>query len=360
MALVTNNIVCTTLLAYQLFAVYICKRRKRFIPCCHDLRLWILLIAMTNGVFVSLSTLRIIDSVVIRGYFVPEILRYLVLFSTCLMFSSAASKNLIQNRKYMHWIVIILFLGSSMLMIHYGFQISHKQRQEPNYNRIVCTDPLLIQIKLPPMLMSLFFCGLVFHLSNILQRLSEEADDALCKNNFEQFAMKRRQRRSQTLVSLQKVVLTFFCVNFYLLGWDLTRYMLNFWKEPEDMNCSKTFESDIANDFLVFLSLFQQTQVEMIVVLVILWKRYRTGPNNESQFDPRDMNTSNYATNMMLRKVTSTEFDVKAFENEMAGCSKMTPEFTQSIGINQEGLQVKSDQNVSYIAKFLDDENDIT
>ena len=136
--------------------------------------------------------------------------------------------------------------------------------------------------------------------------------------------------------------------------------MLNSWKQPEDVQCGKTFESDVANDFLVFLSLFQQTQVEMIVVLVILWKKYRSVPHKKVDFDPRNMNTSNYMSNMILRKVASTEFDVRAFENEMAGCSKMTPEFTQSIGINQEGLQVIGGQNVSYIAKFLDDENDIT
>jgi hypothetical protein len=32
----------------------------------------------------------------------------------------------------------------------------------------------------------------------------------------------------------------------------------------------------------------------------------------------------------------------------------MTPEF------NRDGLKIKSGQNISYIAKFLDDENDIT
>ena len=100
----------------------------------------------------------------------------------------------------------------------------------------------------------------------------------------------------------------------------------------------------------------------MIVVLVILWKRYKIKPDyQENKFNPADLNTSNYNSNMILRKVASTEFDAKVFENYLAGIDpKMTPEFNQSIGINKDGLQVNNGQDISYIAKFLDDENDIT
>jgi len=151
-------------------------------PCCHDLRLWILLISMLNGVIVTLSHLQIIDNIVIKGMVVPEILRYTVLFSICLMYSSAASKNLISNRRFMHWLVIAFFVLSTILMIHYGIDISEKHMYIQDYNKIVCMDPLMIKLKLPPILMSLFFCGLVYHISNVLKRLSEEYDDEVCQS----------------------------------------------------------------------------------------------------------------------------------------------------------------------------------
>ena len=87
--------------------------------------------------------------------------------------------------------------------------------------------------------------------------------------------MKRRERRQLTLYSLRIVVTTFFLVNFYLLAWELTRYVLNYSKEPSQWNCNNNFDSVFINNFMVFLSLFQQTQMEMILTLVILWKKYR-------------------------------------------------------------------------------------
>ena len=226
------NLTCTLLLAYQLLFVYICKRGKRFCPCCQDLRLWILLISMANGVIVTLSHLQIIDNIVIKGIVVPEILRYTVLFLICLMYSSAASKNLISNRRFMHWIVIAFFLLSSILMIHYGIDISEKHMYVQDYNKIVCMDPLMIKLRLPPIFMSLFFCGLVFHISKILKRLSEQYDDELGRSKIQDFEIKRRERRYLTLYSLRIVVTTFFLVNFYLLCWELTQYILNSYREP--------------------------------------------------------------------------------------------------------------------------------
>lgn len=45
---------------------------------------------------------------------------------------------------------------------------------------------------------------------------------------------------------------------------------------------------------------------------------------------------------------------MKAFENELAGGNKMTPDFKDGLSDKKNG------QDVSFIAKFLNDDNEIT
>ena len=77
--------------------------------------------------------------------------------------------------------------------------------------------------------------------------------------------------------------------------------------------------------------------MEMILTLAILWKKNR-GKNDivNKKIDPADITSSNYITNQILRKIEKTEFDLKAFENELAGGDKMTPEFKEGLGGNTD------------------------
>ena len=115
--LIVSNTLFTGLLLYQLLIVYMIRRGKRFTPCCQDLRLWILLLALANGVIVQLYLLKINLELVINGFFILEIFRFVVLFSLCLLYSSAASKNLIANRKQLIIIMIFLSMTSNVLMV---------------------------------------------------------------------------------------------------------------------------------------------------------------------------------------------------------------------------------------------------
>ena len=74
----------------------------------------------------------------------------------------------------------------------------------------------------------------------------------------------------------------------------------------------------ILNDFIIFVYHFFQTQIEMIVVLVVFWKRYR---KTKSQM---------------------VEYPFADFKLNQCECPATTPD------------------NITYIGKFLDDEANIT
>ena len=198
-ALILSNSIFTVLLFYQLIVVYIVRRGKRFIPCCSDLRLWILLIALLNGIIVQLYLLKINLELVINGFFILEIFRFVVLFSLCLLYSSAASKNLISYRKQVIIGMIFLSITSNFLMVQFGVQMHTKIQNDHDFGKISCTDPLYLQLKTPPILMSILFCIITWKISSNISNFQKSMNICEFKNQFEKNEALRVQRRIKTL-----------------------------------------------------------------------------------------------------------------------------------------------------------------
>jgi hypothetical protein len=131
-AILLLNSIFTLLLFYQLLVVYIIRREKRFTPCCSDIRLWILLMALLNGVIVHvyLMEIKLPQDEIMPGFMALEMLRFLVLISMCLLYSSAASKNLITHRKRIMSLLIISCVTASIVMVEFGIQINRKMKSD--------------------------------------------------------------------------------------------------------------------------------------------------------------------------------------------------------------------------------------
>ena len=165
-----------------------------------------------------------------------------------------------------------------------------KIQNDQNFGKISCTDPLYLQLKTPPILMSILFCIITCRISSNISNYQKSMNICEFKNQFEKNEAMRVQRRVRTLQVLQYCVLTFFSVNLSLFVWDLTKYQLTSWKEPVEVNCYNVFQNRILNDSVQFLSHFFQTQVEMIIVVVVFWKRFKQshnfyGPHNAQMRD---------------------------------------------------------------------------
>ena len=86
----------------------------------------------------------------------------------------------------------------------------------------------------------------------------------------------RKEARLRTIGRLQYITIYFILNGFFLIVWDLLRYLNNRSLEPEQVNCFGIVENDKLNGILWFFARFFTAQSEMFVVIINFWKKYRS------------------------------------------------------------------------------------
>ena len=121
------DVILTLLTAYQLFIVYFCKRmRGSFSKSWKDIRMRCLLITFLNGFTIALAPFRIAINWVVRSFTILEMARYSLLFTLCILYAHAVSRNIIKWRKKALNIMLILFFISLALILLITLDIVQK------------------------------------------------------------------------------------------------------------------------------------------------------------------------------------------------------------------------------------------
>ena len=153
-----SNLIALILLLYIVVPVYIFSRKYSLA----DFRIIIMTFGIINSVLVILNNYLFKFALAVQYFFIYDLLRFIILFCLCYMYSSIVTRNLLPMRKKIllfqgvfFWIVIIL-------LIVFGVLLSIKLRANAKYALILCTDPLLLCLKIGPFLASINFSIIIF------------------------------------------------------------------------------------------------------------------------------------------------------------------------------------------------------
>ena len=117
----------TFLTAYQLFIVYFCKKmRCKLLPSLKDIRMRCLFVTFLNGALVGLSIFPFSINFVIRSFTVFELARYTLLFTLCILYAHAVSRNIIKWRKKALTVMLTLFCMTLFIILLVSLNIVQK------------------------------------------------------------------------------------------------------------------------------------------------------------------------------------------------------------------------------------------
>ena len=150
------DVLLTLLTAYQLFIVYFCQRmRGSIVEACKDIRMRCLFITFLNGTTIAASLFRVSLNWIVRSFTILEMARYSLLFTLCIFYAHAVSRNIIKWRKRALNIMLILFFISIGVILIITLSIVQKQINIEGYSRRICADKLLMILRGIPLTMAL-------------------------------------------------------------------------------------------------------------------------------------------------------------------------------------------------------------
>jgi hypothetical protein len=129
------------------------------------------------------------------------------------MYSSIVTRNLLPMRKKILIFLNLFFWIVIILLITFGVLLSIKLRMNARYAYILCTDPLLLCLKIGPFLASINFSIIIFLIKKRVQEGS----------TYFQIDEARKISRLRTINRLQIITILFNFVNLFLIFWDVTR-----------------------------------------------------------------------------------------------------------------------------------------
>ena len=153
-----SNFLALFLLLYIVVFVYLLSRKYRV----DDFRIIIMSFGILNAMFVILNNYLFRFTLAVQYFFIYDLLRFVILFCMCYMYSSFITRNLLPMRKKLLIFLNIFFWIVIFLLLVFGVLLSIKLRIDFNYARILCTDPLLICLKIGPFLASINFSIIIF------------------------------------------------------------------------------------------------------------------------------------------------------------------------------------------------------
>ena len=156
--ILTSNFIALILLLYIVVPVYIFSRKYSLA----DFRIIIMTFGIINSILVILNNYLFKFALAVQYFFIYDLLRFIILFCLCYMYSSIVTRNLLPMRKK-----ILIFLGAFfwvviVLLIVFGILLSIKLRANAKYAYILCTDPLLLCLKIGPFLASINFSIIIY------------------------------------------------------------------------------------------------------------------------------------------------------------------------------------------------------
>ena len=116
--IVYSDMILTLLTFYQLFIVYFGRRmRCDIFASAKDIRMQCLFITFLNGFLISMTFFRLgLANFIVRTFTAFEMARYTLLFTLCILYAHAVSRNIIKWRKNALFILLSLF-GITLLII---------------------------------------------------------------------------------------------------------------------------------------------------------------------------------------------------------------------------------------------------
>lgn len=291
------------LLAYLIFAVY-CYSRKRSAK---DFRVIIMLVSLFNSLFVVVNVFVLPFDLRVRTFFIYEILRFAILFCMCYMYSSIVTRDLLPTRNKVVRCLAVYFWVVVVYQCTVGYMLQLKLKQDYNYARLLCTDPLLPTLRIAPFTASVLFAIII-----LLIKLRVETGS---RNYMMELDEARKEARLRTIGRLQYITAFFVINSFLLITWDLLRYLNNRALEPDKVNCFGMVENEAWNAVLIFLARFFTAQAEMYVVIINFWKRYKGPLSRQRQQDLEAIFRSRMQSHpMMSMAAESAQIDHNQFD----------------------------------------------
>jgi len=153
-----SNFIALILLFYIVVLVYIFSRKYSLT----DFRIIIMTFGIINSILVILNNYLFKFALAVQYFFVYDLLRFIILFCLCYMYSSIVTRNLLPMRKKILIFLGVFFWIVIILLIVFGVLLSIKLRANAKYAYILCTDPLLLCLKIGPFLASINFSIIIF------------------------------------------------------------------------------------------------------------------------------------------------------------------------------------------------------
>lgn len=108
--IIYSDMILTILTGYQLFIVYfVIRMRCDIMSSLKDIRIRCLFFTFLNGFLISMTFFRVGLNFVVRTFTAFELLRYTLLFTLCILYAHAVSRNIIKWRRKALNIMLSLF-----------------------------------------------------------------------------------------------------------------------------------------------------------------------------------------------------------------------------------------------------------
>lgn len=205
-----------------------------------------MMIGLMNASFVTLNEVILPYSLRFRFFLVYDLMRFTILYFLCFLYSSMVTRNLLPFRRILLKALMVLFVIVFSMQIYFGVALSMKLDHDPDYTKILCTDPLLVCKRTGPFLASMLFC---FILMQIRSRVMDGPD-------YLQVEEARKEKRLKTLTRLQLITCIFIFTSLYLIVWDTVRLIQNYKLQPSEVNCFGVSANKPFNTTLWFFARF--------------------------------------------------------------------------------------------------------
>ena len=199
-----------------------------------------------NSIFVAINELFLDFKQRLPLFFFYDIIRFSTLFSMSFLYASIVTKNLLPQRKQIINGLRVFFWFTICVMAVLGLTLSRKLQASTSYARILCTDPILLYLRVGPFLSSIFFAIIIKQIKN---RVVEGPD-------YLKIDEARKYKRLKTLKRLQIINFLFIFVSLFLITWDLIRLLQNLGLPSSEVNCFGVSSLPLLNDTLWFLARF--------------------------------------------------------------------------------------------------------
>lgn len=124
-----SNFIALILLLYIVIVVYIFSRKYSLA----DFRIIIMTFGIVNSILVILNNYLFKFALAVQYFFVYDLLRFIILFCLCYMYSSIVTRNLLPMRKKILIFLNLFFWIVIILLIIFGVLLSIKLRMDAKY-----------------------------------------------------------------------------------------------------------------------------------------------------------------------------------------------------------------------------------